>query len=62
MCEDEIRELIRNEIARYESQRRSRWTLLVRAWRQSVLMVLAAIEEHEDMQRSVQPRGDKMTR
>ncbi len=62
MSDNELRELIRSEIARYESQRRNRWSLLVRAWRQSVLIVLAAIEEHEDMQRSVQPRGDKMIR
>ena len=61
MSEDEVREMIRCEIARYESQRRTRWTALMRSLRQAVLMVLAAIEEHEEMQRSVPPRRDKMT-
>lgn len=62
MSESEIREVVRNEIARYESQRRQRWTDFARSFRQAVLMLLAAIETHEDMPRSVQPRGDKMTR
>jgi hypothetical protein len=56
MSEEEIRELVRGEIARYDGQRRTRWTALVRAVRQAVLMVLAAIETHEDMPRSVAPR------
>lgn len=56
MSEEEIRELVRGEIARYDGQRRTRWTAMIRAVRQAVLMVLGAIEEHEGMQRSVQPR------
>lgn len=61
MSEDQLREIIRQEIARYESQRRTRWTALMRSLRQAVLMVLGALEDHEGMQRSVQPRRDKMT-
>ena len=56
MSDEALRELIRCEIARYESERRGRWTALIRAVRQAVLMVLAAIEAHEDLPRSVPPR------
>ena len=44
MSEDEIREIVRCEIARFDSQRRSRWTVFMRSFRQAVLMLLAAIE------------------